>query len=63
MGYMSFVAPYKRVMCAKKTVNGQRIKREQMRHKLALASYVDVPRLVKVAQFKNNPVFGTAYNG
>jgi hypothetical protein len=33
----------------KKDVNCRRINRERMRHKLALASFVCVPRLVKVA--------------
>ena len=36
------------------TINTQRINREAMRHKLALASFVPAPRLVK--GFHNNPV-------
>lgn len=35
--------------CAKVSVNARRINKEIMRHKLALASFIDVPRLVKAA--------------
>lgn len=39
----------------KETVNKRRLNDELMRRKIALASFINVPRLIKKPRFENNP--------